>query len=142
MTSDNHESAARGERAKRRRPREGSTANSITEGTGGTFKPLDYRGKLHRASRKMTDADSQKFLKEQRVVHVGTKDANGWPYVIPLVYVYEGGDLFYFHTGSHRGISRAMSGTIPAFALRYRASGRHTKVNLTPATLRWSTRAS
>jgi nitroimidazol reductase NimA-like FMN-containing flavoprotein (pyridoxamine 5'-phosphate oxidase superfamily) len=64
---------------------------------------LDRRGKLHRANREMTDEDSQQFLKEQRVVHIGTKDARGWPYVVPLVYVYEGGDLFYFHTGGHRG---------------------------------------
>ena len=51
----------------------------------------------------MPDGEAQAFLKQQHVVHVGTKDANGWPYVVPLVYVYEGGDLLYFHTGGHRG---------------------------------------
>jgi nitroimidazol reductase NimA-like FMN-containing flavoprotein (pyridoxamine 5'-phosphate oxidase superfamily) len=35
--------------------------------------------------------------------HVGTVDANGWPYVVPLVYVYEDGDFLYLHTGSHQG---------------------------------------
>ena len=66
-------------------------------------RALDRRGRVHRARRKMPDGEAQAFLKQQRVVHVGTKDANGWPYVVPLVYVYEGGDLLYFHTGGHRG---------------------------------------
>ena len=57
MTSNNHESVARGKRVKWGRPREGSVANSNTAGTDGTVKPFDYRGKLHRASRKMTDED-------------------------------------------------------------------------------------
>ena len=66
-------------------------------------RALDRRGRVHRARRKMPDGEAQAFLKQQHVVHVGTKDANGWPYVVPLVYVYEGGDLLYFHTGGHRG---------------------------------------
>lgn len=43
------------------------------------------------------------FLRKQKVAHVGSVDANGWPYVVPLVYIYEDGDLLYLHTGDHPG---------------------------------------
>ena len=65
--------------------------------------PLDPRGRMHRRQRLMSDVDPREFLKVQEVAHVGTVDPAGWPYVLPLIYMYEGGDHLYLHTGSHRG---------------------------------------
>lgn len=59
------------------------------------------RGRTRR--RDMPEAEARQFLKEQSVAHVATVGADGWPYVIPLVYVYEGGDVIYLHTGSRPG---------------------------------------
>lgn len=69
-------------------------------GAGG--KP-DPRGRMHRIKRLMTDDDAREFLRTQKVAHVGTVDENGWPYVVPLIYIYEGGDRLYLHTGNHEG---------------------------------------
>ncbi len=63
----------------------------------------DLRGRMHRAKRQMSDADAREFLRRQKTAHVGTVDAHGWPYVVPLVYIYEGGDRLYVHTGDHQG---------------------------------------
>ncbi len=63
----------------------------------------DLRGQMFRAKRQMPDLEAREFLKAQMTAHVGTVDANGWPYVVPLVYIYEGGDLLYLHTGAHQG---------------------------------------
>ncbi len=63
----------------------------------------DRRGRMFRERRLMPDAEATDFLRNQRIANVGTVDANGWPYVVPLVYIYEGGDLFYVHTGDHQG---------------------------------------
>jgi uncharacterized protein len=63
----------------------------------------DMRGQMFRAKRRMPDAGAREFLRQQMTAHVGTVDANGWPYVVPLVYVYEDGDFLYLHTGSHQG---------------------------------------
>lgn len=61
------------------------------------------RGRVHRTKRLMPDEETKSFLREQQVAHVGTVDSEGWPYVIPLVYIYEGGDILYLHTGGYRG---------------------------------------
>ena len=37
------------------------------------------------------------------MAQVATVDPQGWPYVIPLVYIYEGEDILYLHTGAHKG---------------------------------------
>lgn len=63
----------------------------------------DLRGRMFRAKRQMPDAEAREFLRRQMTAHVGTVDANGWPYVVPLVYIYEGGDYLYLHTGAHQG---------------------------------------
>jgi nitroimidazol reductase NimA-like FMN-containing flavoprotein (pyridoxamine 5'-phosphate oxidase superfamily) len=41
------------------------------------------------------------FRRSQKVALVGTVDEAGWPYVIPLIYVYEGDERLYLHTGGH-----------------------------------------
>ncbi len=63
----------------------------------------DLRGRMFRAKRQMPESDAREFLKRGKIANVGTVDANGWPYVVPLVYIYEGGDLLYLHTGAHQG---------------------------------------
>lgn len=64
---------------------------------------VDPRGHMHRLKRQMADDDARAFLRAQKVAHVGTVDAEGWPYVVPLIYIYEGGDRLYVHTGDHEG---------------------------------------
>jgi len=56
-----------------------------------------------RSDRRMSDEDTRSYLRQHCVAHVGTSDVSGWPYVVPLMYVYEGGDLLYLHTGPHQG---------------------------------------
>ena len=63
----------------------------------------DLRGRMYHERRLMQPAETTEFLRRQKVANVGTVDANGWPYVVPLVYIYEGGDLLYLHTGDHQG---------------------------------------
>ena len=51
----------------------------------------------------MSDAETRVFLRQHSTAHVGTTDAEGWPYVVPLMYVYEEGERLYLHTGSRGG---------------------------------------
>ena len=64
---------------------------------------MDRRGQMTRSDRQMTDAQARAFLREHAVAHLGTSDAEGWPYVVPLMYVYEEGDFLYLHTGAKGG---------------------------------------
>ena len=61
------------------------------------------RGNMKRADRQMSDADARDFLRQNAVAHVGTSDAEGWPYVVPLMYVYEDGQDLFLHTGGRGG---------------------------------------
>jgi uncharacterized protein len=65
--------------------------------------PPDPRGHMHRVKRLMSDDDARAFLRSQKVAHVASVDGAGWPYVIPLIYIYEGGEQLYVHTGHHGG---------------------------------------
>lgn len=56
-----------------------------------------------RAARKMSDEETRAFLKNQKIASVATVDANGWPYVVPLTYIYLGDDHLWLHTGAHEG---------------------------------------
>ena len=64
---------------------------------------IDLRGRMTRADRQMSDADARAFLREHAMASVGTVDSAGWPYVVPLMYVYEEGDKLFLHTGSRGG---------------------------------------
>ena len=64
---------------------------------------VDHRGQMVRGDRQMSDEDTREYLRQQCFAHVGTSDASGWPYVVPLMYVYEGGNVLYLHTGPHQG---------------------------------------
>lgn len=67
------------------------------------WQAAPHRGRMVRFDRQMSDEDTRQYLRQQCVAHVGTSDASGWPYVVPLAYVYEVGDLLYLHTGPHQG---------------------------------------
>jgi uncharacterized protein len=56
-----------------------------------------------RFDHQMSDKETREYLRQQCVAHVGTSDGSGWPYVVPLAYVYEEGDLLYLHTGPRQG---------------------------------------
>jgi uncharacterized protein len=77
--------------------------NQTGRGAVSDASTMDRRGQMYRAKRLMPDEDAKAFLRTHKVAHVGTVDANGWPYVIPLIYIYEQGDLLYLHTGDHQG---------------------------------------
>jgi nitroimidazol reductase NimA-like FMN-containing flavoprotein (pyridoxamine 5'-phosphate oxidase superfamily) len=72
-------------------------------GAGTGMGTPDRRGDMHRIKRLMDDGEARAFLRRQKVAHVGTVDGNGWPYVVPLIYIYEGGDSLFVHTGAHEG---------------------------------------
>ena len=55
------------------------------------LEAVDHRGQMVRSDRQMSDEESRTYLRQQCMAHVGTSDASGWPYVVPLMYVYEGG---------------------------------------------------
>jgi len=63
----------------------------------------EHRGRMVRSDRQISDAEAREFLRQHAVAHVGTSNAAGWPYVVPLMYVYEEGELLYLHTGPHQG---------------------------------------
>ena len=58
---------------------------------------------MFRAKRQLPDQAAEEFLRRGMTAHVGTVGADGCPYVVPLVYVYEQDDLLYLHTGAHQG---------------------------------------
>jgi nitroimidazol reductase NimA-like FMN-containing flavoprotein (pyridoxamine 5'-phosphate oxidase superfamily) len=76
-------------------------ASSTRTSTGQAADVL--RGRMFRSERLMSEEEAREFLRSHKVAHVGTVDAQGWPYVVPLVYVYEGSDILYLHTGDHQG---------------------------------------
>ena len=67
------------------------------------IEKIDLRGRMMRSDRQMSDADARAFLREHATASVGTVDSAGWPYVVPLMYVYEEGDTLFLHTGSRDG---------------------------------------
>ncbi|HET9743518.1 MAG TPA: pyridoxamine 5'-phosphate oxidase family protein [Terriglobales bacterium] len=64
---------------------------------------IDSRGQMTRKDRQMPDPEARAFLREHAVGYVGTRDEAGWPYVVPLMYVYEEGDHLFLHTGARGG---------------------------------------
>ena len=61
-----------------------------------------------RTDRTLGEAEGREFLLAGRWANVATTTADGWPYVIPLTYVYEGGDRLWFHTGDRSGQGRGL----------------------------------
>jgi uncharacterized protein len=63
----------------------------------------DLRGQMFRAKRQMSAEEARQFLAQQKIANIGTADANNWPYVVPLAFIYEGTEELWFHTGWHEG---------------------------------------
>lgn len=61
-----------------------------------------------RQDRTLSADEGREFLRQQRFASVATTTEDGWPYVIPLTYVYEGGDELWFHTGDRTGEGRGL----------------------------------
>ena len=83
----------------------------------------EHRGRMIRSDRQISDEDTRDFLRQHCIAHVGTSDALGWPYVVPLAYVYEGGDLLYLHTGPHQGHFLANVRENPNICIQLNESG-------------------
>ena len=64
---------------------------------------MPFRGEMFRSKRQTPDADARSFLADQKTLHIGTVDPDGYPYVVPLAFIYEGTDELWFHTGWHQG---------------------------------------
>jgi nitroimidazol reductase NimA-like FMN-containing flavoprotein (pyridoxamine 5'-phosphate oxidase superfamily) len=64
---------------------------------------MPSRGEMFRCQRQMSDVIARTFLVAQKTLHVGTVDSEGYPYVVPLAFIYEGTDELWFHTGWHQG---------------------------------------
>ncbi|MDC6268884.1 pyridoxamine 5'-phosphate oxidase family protein [Lysinibacillus fusiformis] len=60
------------------------------------------RGMIQNKRVEISNDEAQRFLKMGKVAHVATVDEEGYPYVIPFVYVYEGNDKLYLHIGNIR----------------------------------------
>ncbi|WP_102693779.1 pyridoxamine 5'-phosphate oxidase family protein [Rummeliibacillus pycnus] len=59
------------------------------------------RGLIQNKRVEITEDEAKHFLKMAKVAHVATVDEEGFPYVIPLVYVFEE-DKVYLHIGNIR----------------------------------------
>lgn len=60
------------------------------------------RGITNNKKREIEEKDAYEFLRQAKVAHVGTVDGEGYPYVIPFVFVYEEGNKLYLHIGNLR----------------------------------------
>ena len=84
---------------------------------------VEHRGRMIRADRQMSDEETREYLRQHCAAHVGTSDASGWPYVVPLMYVYEDGDLLYLHTGPHQGHFLANVRENPKICIQFNETG-------------------
>src|SRR5579875_1750700 len=80
-------------------------------------EPPAQLGDVRRQDRLMAPEAAREFLRAQRTAHVATVGPDGWPYVIPLVFVCEGGDILYLHTGAHQGHFRRNVQATPRICL-------------------------
>ncbi|WNS76509.1 pyridoxamine 5'-phosphate oxidase family protein [Bacillus sp. DTU_2020_1000418_1_SI_GHA_SEK_038] len=60
------------------------------------------RGNIHNKKREIPEESAYHFLKKGKVAHVATVGLDGFPYVIPFVFVYEEGKQLYLHIGNLR----------------------------------------
>jgi len=83
----------------------------------------DLRGVMTRKDRQMSDADARAFLQAHAEASIGTSDENGWPYVVPLMYIYESGEQLFLHTGGRGGHFLANISTNPRICVTVSAAG-------------------
>ena len=72
---------------------------------GEELKLRDMRGQISRAKYQTLDSEVREFLRERVTANAGTVGVNGWPHVVPLVYIYDEGDFLYLHTGHIKATS-------------------------------------
>ncbi|BDH63500.1 hypothetical protein CD30_03985 [Ureibacillus massiliensis 4400831 = CIP 108448 = CCUG 49529] len=60
------------------------------------------KGIMNNKKREFSVEDTEHFLMKAQVAHVASVGEDGYPYVIPFVYVYEGGSKLYIHIGNLR----------------------------------------
>ncbi|MFJ7734883.1 pyridoxamine 5'-phosphate oxidase family protein [Lysinibacillus sp. NPDC097287] len=60
------------------------------------------RGLIGNKRVEISKEEALQFLKTGQVAHVASVGEDGFPYVIPFVYVYEGEDKLYLHIGNIR----------------------------------------
>ncbi|HYG57270.1 MAG TPA: pyridoxamine 5'-phosphate oxidase family protein [Symbiobacteriaceae bacterium] len=65
-----------------------------------------HRGELRRKDREMTAEESWSLLAGAYCGRLGTSDAEGWPYVVPKMFVVVDGKI-YFHSSQSRGHTRS-----------------------------------
>ena len=59
---------------------------------------MPVRGVLRLTNRAMDAEDAVELLGRANVMRLGTVDREGWPYVVPLSYVYLDGNIYFHHT--------------------------------------------
>ena len=59
---------------------------------------MPVRGVLRRIERAMSAEETARFLEQATVMRIGTVDKEGWPYVVPLSFVYHNGKVYFHHT--------------------------------------------
>lgn len=64
-----------------------------------------HRGEVRRRDRELTEADAWAFLEQAFACRIGTVDDEGWPYVVPQLFIVHDGKL-YFHNTAARGHTR------------------------------------
>ena len=64
------------------------------------------RGELRRKDRAMCDEDCWRLLERAFCGRLGTADADGWPYIVPKLFVVDGASI-YFHGATARGHMQA-----------------------------------
>ena len=60
------------------------------------------RGSIENKRVEISKQDALQFLQTGQVAHVATVGEDGYQYVIPFVYVHDGGDKLYLHIGNIR----------------------------------------
>ena len=100
----------------------------------------DLRGRMYRERRLMQPTETTEFLRRQKVANVGTVDASGRPYVVPLATSTKAATCCTFTRAITRDTSLPMCRTIPKYALRSQKSGTCIVANPTPVTQLWCTR--
>lgn len=58
---------------------------------------------VRRLDRLMDPAEARAYLQATEVAYIGTVSADGWPYVLPMCFIYEGQDVLWFHHGKKPG---------------------------------------
>ncbi len=60
------------------------------------------RGLIENKRVELPKEETLQLLQNGKVAHVATVDEEGYPYVIPFVYIHEGGNKLYLHIGNIR----------------------------------------